>query len=249
MTELLAPDSYGQFLADLKGRIRAAQLRASLAVNRELVLLYWQLGRDILVRQQRENWGAKVIDGLAADLKRAFPDMKGFSPRNLKYMRAFAEAWPDEAIVQAVLAQITWYHNLAILEKLATAEDRLWYARATIHHGWSRNVLVLQIEAGRLKRQGKRSRISIALCPRHNRISRVTLLKIPTTSISSRSAMMLTSVTWSADCSSTSASFFSNWASGSRLWEVSTGLLWATRISTSISCFITSSSALTWWSS
>ena len=83
MPEPLAPDSYGQFLADLKGRIRTAQLRASMAVNRELVLLYWQIGRDILDRQQRENWGAKVIDRLAADLKRAFPDMKGFSPRNL----------------------------------------------------------------------------------------------------------------------------------------------------------------------
>jgi predicted nuclease of restriction endonuclease-like (RecB) superfamily len=155
MTKALAPDSYGQFLADLKGRIRAAQLRASMAVNRELVLLYWQIGRDILNRQERENWGAKVIDRLAADLKRAFPDMKGFSPRNLKYMRAFAEAWPDEAIVQAVLAQITWYHNLAILEKLATPEDRIWYAKATIQHGWSRNVLVHQIESGRLHRQGK----------------------------------------------------------------------------------------------
>src|ERR1019366_5970208 len=103
----LANDSYSQFLADLKSRIQAAQLRASLAVNRELVLLYWQIGRDILDRQQRENWGAKVIDRLAADLRRAFPDVKGFSPRNLKYMRAFAEAWADEAIVQAVLAQIT----------------------------------------------------------------------------------------------------------------------------------------------
>ncbi len=155
MAEPLAPDSYGQFLADLKGRIQTAQLRASLAVNRELVLLYWQIGRDILDRQERESWGAKVIDRLAADLKRAFPDIKGFSPRNLKYMRAFAEAWPAEAFVQAVLAQITWYHNLAILEKLATPEDRIWYAKATIQHGWSRNVLVHQIESGRLHRQGK----------------------------------------------------------------------------------------------
>jgi predicted nuclease of restriction endonuclease-like (RecB) superfamily len=98
MTDRLAPDSYAQFLADLKGRIQAAQLRASLAVNRELVLLYWQIGRNILDRQQRESWGAKVIDRLAVDLKRAFPDLRGFSPRNLKYMRAFAEAWPEEAI-------------------------------------------------------------------------------------------------------------------------------------------------------
>ena len=155
MTEPIAADSYGQFLADLKGRIQTAQLRASLAVNRELVLLYWQIGRDILDRQERESWGSKVIDRLAADLKRAFPDMKGFSPRNLKYMRAFAEAWHEEAIVQAVLAQITWYHNLAIIEKLTSPEDRIWYAKATLQHGWSRNVLVHQIEAGRMQRQGK----------------------------------------------------------------------------------------------
>jgi len=153
--EALVPEGYAQFLADLKSRIQVAQLRASLTVNRELVLLYWQIGRDILNRQEREKWGAKVIDRLAADLKRAFPDMQGFSPRNLKYMRAFAQAWPEETLVQAVLAQITWYHNLAILEKLATSEERIWYARATIQHGWSRNVLVHQIEAGRLRRQGK----------------------------------------------------------------------------------------------
>jgi predicted nuclease of restriction endonuclease-like (RecB) superfamily len=105
--EPLTPDSYGQFLGELKSRIQAARLRASLAVNGELVLLYWQIGRDVLDRQEREKWGTKVIDRLAADLKRSFPDMKGFSPRNLKYMRAFAEAWPEEPIVQAVLAQIT----------------------------------------------------------------------------------------------------------------------------------------------
>jgi len=153
--ESLPLDNYGQFLADLKSRIQAAQLRASLAVNRELVLLYWQIGRDILNRQERERWGAKVIDRLAMDLKRSFPDMKGFSPRNLKYMRAFAEAWPDEAIVQATLAQITWYHNVAMLEKLTRSEERLWYAKATLQHGWSRNVLVHQIEAGRMHRQGR----------------------------------------------------------------------------------------------
>src|SRR5579863_7233451 len=155
MPESLIPDSYGQFLADLKGRIRAAQLRASMAVNRELVLLYWQIGRDILDRQERENWGAKVIDRLAADLKRAFPDMKGFSRRNLKYMRAFGEAWPDEAIVQQLVAQIPWGHNVRILDRVKAPEDRIWYAKATIQHGWSRDVLVHQIESGRLHRQGK----------------------------------------------------------------------------------------------
>jgi predicted nuclease of restriction endonuclease-like (RecB) superfamily len=233
MTEALAPDSYGRFLAELKERIRTAQFRASMAVNRELVLLYWQIGRDILDRQERENWGAKVIDRLAADLKRAFPDMKGFSPRNLKYMRAFGEAWPDEAIVQAVLAQITWYHNLAILEKLSALEDRIWYARATIQHGWSRNVLVHQIESGGCTGKGKPSPASTALCPRRNPTSRGTSPKIPTTSIFSPSATMRTSAIWSAVCWTTCASSFSNSASGSRLWAASTVSPWATRNFTS----------------
>jgi len=149
------PDSYGDFLSGLKDRIRATQIRAAGSVNRELVLLYWQIGRDILDRQSRENWGAKVIDRLAADLRQAFPDIQGFSPRNLKYMRSFAEAWPDEEFVQAPLAQITWYHNVAILEKIKEPAERLWYARATIQHGWSRNVLVHQIESGLYRRQGQ----------------------------------------------------------------------------------------------
>jgi predicted nuclease of restriction endonuclease-like (RecB) superfamily len=86
---------YAEWLAELKARIHTAQQRATLVVNRELVLLYWQIGRDILDRQASQGWGSKVVDTLARDLRNAFPDMKGFSPRNLKYMRAFAEAWPD----------------------------------------------------------------------------------------------------------------------------------------------------------
>ncbi len=89
------PDGYEIFLGGLKDRIRRARLRAAVSVNRELVLLYWELGRDVLARQGEQGWGAKVVDRLASDLKRAFPEMAGFSPRNLKYMRAFAEAWPE----------------------------------------------------------------------------------------------------------------------------------------------------------
>ena len=153
--EPLAPDSYPQFLADLKTRIRAAQLRASVAVNRELVLLYWRIGRDILERQQRESWGAKVIDRLAVDLKREFPDMKGFSVRNLKYMRRFAEVWTEDEFVQRVAAQLPWFHNCVLLDKVADDAKRKWYARAAIHHGWSRAVLVHQIESDLHGRQGK----------------------------------------------------------------------------------------------
>ena len=149
------PAGYADWLADLKARIHSAQQRASLAVNRELVLLYWQIGRDILTRQAEQGWGAKVIDRLAHDLRTAFPDMKGFSPRNLKYMRAFAEAWPDQEFVQAVLAQLPWYHQLALLDKLGTAEERQWYAAQAIKHNWSRNILVMQIETRLMERQGK----------------------------------------------------------------------------------------------
>lgn len=148
------PAGYTDWLADLKTRIHTAQQRATLAVNRELVLLYWQIGRDIRTRQGEQGWGAKVIDRLAEDLRQAFPAMKGFSPRNLKYMRAFAEAWPDEAIVQGVLAQLPWYHQIALLDKLPGPETRRWYAAKAIEHNWSRNVLVMQIEARLLERSG-----------------------------------------------------------------------------------------------
>ncbi|MCB2021551.1 MAG: DUF1016 family protein [Burkholderiaceae bacterium] len=149
------PQGYAEWLAELKRRIHTVQQRATLAVNRELVLLYWQIGRDVLARQAEQGWGAKVIDRLAKDLRAAFPDMKGFSPRNLKYMRAFADAWPDGEFVQAVLAQLPWYHQLALLDKLPGAEARRWYAAKAIEHNWSRNVLVMQIETRLLERSGQ----------------------------------------------------------------------------------------------
>jgi len=148
------PSGYADWLVDLKVRIHSAQQRAAFAVNRELVFLYWQIGRDILARQAEQGWGAKVIERLAHDLRTAFPEMKGFSPRNLKYMRAFAETWPDEEFVQAVLAQLPWYHQLALLDKLPNAEARRWYAAKAIEHNWSRNVLVMQIETRLRERSG-----------------------------------------------------------------------------------------------
>ena len=153
-TNSVLSENYEVFLRSLKDRIRQAQVRAALAVNSELVLLYWELGCEILKRQSDKGWGAKVIDRLAQDLKREFPDMKGFSRSNLMYMRAFAEAYPDMQIVQAVLGQITWYHNIALLEKTKNPEERLWYAKETAINAWSRNILVLQIESGLFQRQG-----------------------------------------------------------------------------------------------
>jgi predicted nuclease of restriction endonuclease-like (RecB) superfamily len=148
------PEGYADWLADLKGRIHAAQQRATLAVNRELVLLYWQIGRDILARQAEQGWGTKVIDRLAHDLRTAFPDMKGFSPRNLKYMRAFADAWSDAEFVQQAVARLPWGHNLVLLDKLPGPQTRQWYAAQAAEHNWSRNVLVMQIETRLLERSG-----------------------------------------------------------------------------------------------
>lgn len=149
------PTGYADWLARLKKCIHSARQRATQAVNRELVLLYWQIGRDILDRQGREGWGAKVIERLAHDLRKAFPDMRGFSRANLMYMRAFAEAWPDEAIVQQAVGQLPWGHNLVLLARLKTSELRLAYAQRAIEHGWSRSVLEIQIETRRLEREGR----------------------------------------------------------------------------------------------
>ena len=154
-SQLLLPSEYGPLLEELKEQIRAAQIRAAVSVNRELVFLYWQIGRRILELQQSRSWGAHVIPKLSADLLRAFPGMKGFSPRNLKYMRAFAAAWSDEPIVQQVVAQIPWGHNVRLLDRLNTAEERLWYARQTMEFGWSRSVLELHIETRLHLRQGQ----------------------------------------------------------------------------------------------
>ena len=149
------PEGYADWLADLKGHIHSAQQRATLAVNRELVLLYWHIGRDILARQAEAGWGAKVIERLAHDLRTAFPEMKGFSRANLMYMRAFAQAWPDAEIVQQAVGQLPWGHNLVLLTRLKDPQQRLAYAESAIAHGWSRNVLNIHIETRLLERTGK----------------------------------------------------------------------------------------------
>src|SRR5262245_55361532 len=118
------PKGYATLLADLKKRIDSARLRVALSVNRELMLLYWSIGRDILARQGAEGWGTKVTDRLATDLRRTFPEMAGLSARNLKYMRAFAEAWTDLQFVQQVVALLPWGHNTRLLDALKTTEQR-----------------------------------------------------------------------------------------------------------------------------
>lgn len=149
------PADYVETLGKIKRRIQATRLRAVLAASSAMTLLYWDIGQLILDRQGRAGWGAKVIDRLAADLREAFPEMRGFSPRNLKYMRAFAQAWPDRSIVQGIIAQLPWAHNIALLEKLEDDKTRLWYANMAVQDGWSQPILCLQIDRRAHARQGK----------------------------------------------------------------------------------------------
>jgi predicted nuclease of restriction endonuclease-like (RecB) superfamily len=144
------PGDYANLLSEVKQRVRSAQIRAAMAASAELLALHWDIGRMILDRQKREGWGAKVIDRLAADLQGEFPGRQGFSPRNLKYMRAFAEAWPGgvfvqpavaqmggNPIVQQAAAQLPWMHHCLLLDRLKTTEDRLWYTAKAVENGWS----------------------------------------------------------------------------------------------------------------
>jgi predicted nuclease of restriction endonuclease-like (RecB) superfamily len=152
------PAGYPVFLAEIKARIVGARTRAVLAVNSELIRLYWEIGHEILDREQREGWGSGVINRLASDLRREFPGITGFSRSNLHYMRSFAEAWPLEGgsqeIVQQPVGQLPWGQNIALLTKLKDREARLWYATMAVRHGWSRKVLEAQIATDLRGRQG-----------------------------------------------------------------------------------------------
>lgn len=148
------PIWYPELLASVSQRISLGRLRATTTVTRELNLANWEIGKLILDRQSTEGWGSKIIDRLVADLHAAFPHAKGYSPRNLKYMRKFAEEWPWEAIVQRV-AQLPWGHHVVLLDKLSTVEDRSWYASHALSEGWSRIVMVHQIETRLHERAGE----------------------------------------------------------------------------------------------
>jgi predicted nuclease of restriction endonuclease-like (RecB) superfamily len=149
------PPDYNAFLAAVKERVRVARQRAVAAANEELLRGYWEIGHEILRRQEQEGWGAKVIDRLAIDLRTAFPGIRGFSRSSLHYMRQLAAAWPDDPFVQGSLGQISWTHHIALLDKLDDPQLRAWYGERTAENGWSRDVLVYQIEGQLHLRQGQ----------------------------------------------------------------------------------------------
>ena len=155
MARELLPDGYAPFVKELKERIRYAQSRAALAVNSALIELYWSIGQAIALQQESAQWGDGVLEQLSQDLRRDFPELKGFSRRNLYRMRAFYLAYRDRPeFVPQVVAQIPWGHNTLLLERLKEPVLREWYARACIQHGWSRAILAAQIETRLHERQG-----------------------------------------------------------------------------------------------
>ncbi|MCU1634340.1 MAG: hypothetical protein JWM61_2992 [Micrococcaceae bacterium] len=152
--DVAPPDEYGSTLQALKERVRGARQKAHRAVNTELINLYWHLGHEILVRRERQGWGAGVMKRLAEDLRAEFPDMTGLSRSNLQYMRAFAAAWEEEAIVQQPVGQLPWGHVVTLLDKLDGRDARNWYAAAAVQYGWSRNVLANMIMNKSMERTG-----------------------------------------------------------------------------------------------
>jgi len=153
-SESVIPRDYADWLASLKSHISSARQRATLAVNQELVRLYHHIGTEILERQTRQGWGAKVIDRVAADLRAAFPEMKGFSSSNLKYMRFFAQMCPTGLIGQQPADQLPWFHLVTLLTKVSADTEREWYAAQVIQHGWSRPTLDVHIKNQLHLRQG-----------------------------------------------------------------------------------------------
>lgn len=155
MTKHITETGYIELLDDLKKSVSLSRYKAALSANKELVLLYHHIGTEILKSQQLHGWGSKIIDQLSRDLRSEFPEMKGFSTRNLKYMRKFAEEYSDPAIVQQLVAQLPWGHNIFLMDLVPDQEIRLFYINKTIEHGWSRSIMTMQIETGLHKRQGQ----------------------------------------------------------------------------------------------
>ena len=163
-----AESEYAQLLDRVKTRIGEARVRAGLAANKELIVLYWEVGKLIVGRQEDEGWGTAVIDRLPRDIRHAFPDLRGFSPRNFWRMRAFYLAYTQEVTklpqpvaemdgenLPQLAAEMPWGHNCMLIERIKDLDVRLWYMHQTLKHGWSRPILELHIQQGDYERKGK----------------------------------------------------------------------------------------------
>lgn len=147
--------NYITLLENLKAEISKARMQAHLSVNKEMINLYWSIGNQILERQKQEGWGSKVIENISKDLRKEFPEMTGLSYQNISYMRQFVIEYRDQEILQQAIGEIPWGHNITIFSKIKNYNKRIWYAQKTIEHGWSRNILLHQIESDLYSRDGK----------------------------------------------------------------------------------------------
>jgi len=151
--------NYISVLEDIKSRVKSAQIKAHLSVNQEMIKLYWEIGKTILDKQSQYEWGSSVIDSFSRDLKKEFGTLKGFSSRNLRKMRTFASEYPDflseNSIWPQLVAKLPWGHNIELISKVKNKDQRLWYAKQTVENGWSRNILMMQIESNLYERQAK----------------------------------------------------------------------------------------------
>jgi predicted nuclease of restriction endonuclease-like (RecB) superfamily len=154
-TKAELPEHYSDLFEEIKTKVNSSRLRIVMSANTALVILYWEVGQLILDRQQQQGWGAKVIDRLSHDLRDAFPEMKGFSPRNLLFMRAFADWCPDSEKVKQLVSQLPWGHIILLMQRVKTSSQQDWYINQSILYGWSRNILALQISNKAYERQGK----------------------------------------------------------------------------------------------
>jgi len=177
--------NYLSFLNELKKEIAESRIKVAFTVNEQLLQLYWKIGNRIFQQRSAEGWGTKIIERLSNDLRTEFPDIKGISPRNLKYMQSFAEAYPSflqaplaksessPAILQVPLAKLPWYHHITLLDKVKNADERLFYIIQTVQNGWSRNMLVNQIESDLYSRKGKAvTNFSSTLPPQQSDLAR-----------------------------------------------------------------------------
>ena len=159
-------NGYVKFVEEIKRTIQAQRTKIVLQANSSLILMYWNIGNAIAKKQDEEGWGSNVIDRISCDLRKSFPDMTGFSPRNIRYMKKFATAWQDDVILQQLVAKLPWGTNIVLMDKTNTRQERIWYAQKALEGGWSRNILALQIESKAYERSGKSvNNFDIALPP------------------------------------------------------------------------------------
>ncbi len=145
---------YKSFLSDIKDRLKTAQIRAALAANSELIKFYWELGTDLIEKQKAFKWGERFLEQFSHDMRQEFPEMQGFSKRNLEYMRRFALLYPKIEFAKQPVSQLPWGHIVRLMQMVDKEEIRQWYAAQTIKNGWSRSVLEMQVESALYERQG-----------------------------------------------------------------------------------------------